>query len=1147
MSTQDSFQVPAVSSQTPSASDGAPECVPIPEPGSYVRLTPEFDEDAQSRAAREHQRTLDRHARRRLAREAGSGGGESDDDAAGEHGDAATDDDLTETEDADDVEDDADDEVATDDEDDTELEYDDEELDAGEELAYDDEIVDDEEEELVGDEAPAQVPAVAGTVLLVSEVRYAEGAFHSAVIAAHPTGKVRGMVVTAQQFRRWFEPAPDWETVRAKELADAQSGVHESEERMARGPERTEVDPEPNAPMQALPSGGSAIFSLAVQQGARDAIERTVTRRIEIATRTERWLRDAAGELQQRVGLIAAFHQERAQARIAQTQLVREEVRRLQTGVESLGIYAGADVDVVTIVEGASARPDVPLFLLQRRLFMDEEFLINVALGGADWEDMDAFRSALQTDERLRRALVPLERCVVLFEIRRTDKEYAKDIRYTDPAAWVQINTDASAANHARFLLVRDGERLSQVWLPDAIGSAERLFPQRDELDKPFQGYDGTRLTFDDLKYFEAARKAENEALFYKRLLVLLWGLNDRLSLFGPFYEPERYPASGFLSLDFQHERMVFVHDDDARAFDDGRARWATWLPRMNAYLQPGSRVLCMWDRLLDTRTAPSIVKWTGTGDHRYEMRHAEPIEPLSIAVCSTDADGHPIVKVKARQRFGSSARVTEARVNLAESSTFAPWSGRQGENPGYLVLDAVRAEDIEEVLEGRADREQYMDYVPLLTAARDAVREQEALSERARLQLAAEIVAAGLADQTQAGVVAREAARTWRSAHRGEAPPDPRTPRGKKALVEMRAVAWAQLRDVGADAVAVEALVRGEGREPLALVARGDGRLAVYAEGTAVERHDDIVPWRWASRAYLRYDGSTLVRDGEWEPATLPVATTAERLIRGWPGAAARRSRPFTYAPRSSYYSGSRLILEDPVLSLDRAAQLAEAVRDGGRLLHSWTTGEIDVAGALAEAERLIRQRGGWHTRMESTPVLVIPIAVLEVTEPYREPVADFMTVGLSTGREIDERLEASRCRRRERAAMTGHNVLAVAWDPYAALLGAGGAAAEAVEAFWKRFGYPNQVDRLRGRRAFITRFAMDGVPLGRFGIVQEKPTTYERYGPQHLAGSFEFFERSSNSRSAEPYVGKVAFLSDEAFAIVKKLVAPVKPDSDE
>ena len=979
---------------------------------------------------------------------------------------------------------------------------------------------------LLKDPGPyAPLPSAIGIVLLVSKVNYVDGAFHSAVIRDHPTGKITGFQVNAEGFRAWFESEPNWEAIRQQELLEAQQNLQQTQTDLANGPTREEVDPTPYAPIAMLPSGPSTSFALAVKHGGREAIQAAAERNMAIATKTESWLHEKVADITKHVGLIAEFHQERAQSMIAKTQKIREEVIRLSRGVESLGIYSGDDVVVETIADGISAAADIPLVLFQRKLYMDEEFLINLAMHGGDWQDMDAFHGALRTNTRLKNALIPYERCVVLFQVRRKDIDYNPHLEGVDHLAWFMMNKAMNAPNHACFLLVRDGEKIYQIWLPDAIGSAERLFPKTNELNEPFKGYNGEKLSFEDLQYHDASKKSDDVALFYKRILVLLWGLNDRLELFGRFYSESDYPQIGFLSLEFQEKYLIFVHDDDDLAMDDGRPRWDTWLPKMNTYLQPGSLVLCDWEKLLNPQTSPSLVKENGRDYSSYSYK-AKPTTRYNTVICSMDKDGNAVVKVPVTDYYGT--KTYESPVYLNRSRTF---SGLSDNAPEYLVLDGIDPKDVDVILESRSQRSDYLDYLPLLTQARDTLQEQIDLCENIRKNLTAEIVEAGLAEESLATQVSLEVIRTWRAAHKSQIPPTLATSHNvlaiKTAHKELRSIAWSILK-ADIDPQEIHNLVQIIGREPLALVARGDGTFGIYATSTLEERYNDILPWRWVVQADVTFKNHQLSLSPVWTSCALPIASAAERVLFTWPNAKKYYAKPFSSTQNESSASS---VTTDEELGLKRTQSLIQALLNGGDLLESWITGSIDLKRVQELMEKHIHWRQGLY--LENEPMLIIPIGILSMNKKYKKPYQSLSDNFYK--RQVEEAQKI--------AERHGHEVLCLTWNPTTPLLNSGGDGEVNILKFWqKTLKDPSKkLTAYKDSQPALYSFPMNRVPVTELGILPFFHNYNNKFGFNHLDGKEFLFDYSVSYGTVSDITGKVTYIPEKTKNLLKNILGNV------
>ena len=150
-----------------------------------------------------------------------------------------------------------------------------------------------------------------------------------------------------------------------------------------------------------------------------------------------------------------------------------EEVTEVIEGkIHTVELYAGLQEELVQVREGEPAELSARVHLMQRMHFMDEECLAKYEAGGMDFEDVGAFDAWLARDGNFGRIL-PHERCVVAFRIRRNNKDYG------DLNAFISFKFNQY--NKATFLYIRNGR---QLWrMHTSIEFNEGLFPRREDED----------------------------------------------------------------------------------------------------------------------------------------------------------------------------------------------------------------------------------------------------------------------------------------------------------------------------------------------------------------------------------------------------------------------------------------------------------------------------------------------------------------------------------------------------------------------------------------------------------------------------------------------------------------------------------------
>ncbi len=159
-----------------------------------------------------------------------------------------------------------------------------------------------------------------------------------------------------------------------------------------------------------------------------------------------------------------------------------EHIERIDDRIFSVELYAGLTEQVIKVAKGEPAAMGDKLYLMQRRLYMDEECLANYRAGGMDWDDLDGFDKWLAEPEN-RDRILPHPRCMVSFQVRRFTKERkARNLRDLWTIAALE------QADKETFLYIRNGEQI--YCIATALDFGEKLFPDFDKqmLGEPMMG-----------------------------------------------------------------------------------------------------------------------------------------------------------------------------------------------------------------------------------------------------------------------------------------------------------------------------------------------------------------------------------------------------------------------------------------------------------------------------------------------------------------------------------------------------------------------------------------------------------------------------------------------------------------------------------
>lgn len=164
------------------------------------------------------------------------------------------------------------------------------------------------------------------------------------------------------------------------------------------------------------------------------------------------------------------------EARIGTIEPIVEAINARVLNVE---LYAGLVEEVVQVRDGEPAAYDAQLHLMQRRHYMDEESLLAYRAGGMDYKRVEDFDKWIAKDKHMRRIL-PFDRCVVAFRIRRSEKERDPEKYGGGIGAFIRIGEEMREDKRT-FIYLRNGERLYR--LATELKFKRKLFPDLDAKD----------------------------------------------------------------------------------------------------------------------------------------------------------------------------------------------------------------------------------------------------------------------------------------------------------------------------------------------------------------------------------------------------------------------------------------------------------------------------------------------------------------------------------------------------------------------------------------------------------------------------------------------------------------------------------------
>jgi hypothetical protein len=156
---------------------------------------------------------------------------------------------------------------------------------------------------------------------------------------------------------------------------------------------------------------------------------------------------------------------------------LEEYVAVVEERIFHVELYAGLTEEIELIQDGKPAEIGEKLRLMQGRLYMDEECLIDYDAGGMEFKKIRDFDKWLLRPHNTA-AILPHQRCMVAFQVRRNKKE-REDAGISYGHMLQQIRLEMS--DQYTYLYIRNGEKVYR--LSTQIDLREKLFPDTSEFD----------------------------------------------------------------------------------------------------------------------------------------------------------------------------------------------------------------------------------------------------------------------------------------------------------------------------------------------------------------------------------------------------------------------------------------------------------------------------------------------------------------------------------------------------------------------------------------------------------------------------------------------------------------------------------------
>jgi hypothetical protein len=304
----------------------------------------------------------------------------------------------------------------------------------------------------------------------------------------------------------------------------------------------------------------------------------------------------------------------------AAAESMKGSIKEIEGRIFNVSLYAGLTEQVKLCRKGKPADPDEKLRVLQRRLYMDEECLLNYRHGGIECKDIRDFDKWLAKRENLERVL-PFPRCMVAMRVRREEKE--RD--WGGDPVQLFINIRLKELDDSTFLYIRNG---SQLWRMNCdLEFGELIFPPREEVDlsEPLMVklHGGTIEEFMKKREWDAIHEQEveqkrlhdewNEAHPFEEW-VKTWNLDD------PKRNPEGiFARSGWEEANPHKDPYHFAsYFEKWEPFDKSSVHYDDFVEKMAEQVRQWNRIALIIQGLFDRSEVlhphPPVQSWTRAG-----------------------------------------------------------------------------------------------------------------------------------------------------------------------------------------------------------------------------------------------------------------------------------------------------------------------------------------------------------------------------------------------------------------------------------------------------------------------------------------------------------------------------------------------------
>lgn len=590
-----------------------------------------------------------------------------------------------------------------------------------------------------------------GLVFLLSDVRIIDGEIHTVILHEHPLFGRGEFKVLLGDLLKEFTCDPGGEAYREQELAVLMSRINGITEELSNPPSDDVLLASLPAPDRDEGESSTAhVPSVLLPSGDVNAAQKKIETAIAVMEARKSWVEERTEDMKSQMGIVGQYQSEKVAVSLAGISEQRKWADKMLTNVQTMRLWLGDDQFFDRLIEGQGADHDEPLHFMQRMLFLDEEIYTHSRMDGLNGDDINDLSAFLQENPSLIDRMMPYQRCVVITKARRNTRPLDFSQGVTD----ILQAMSASEADHQIQILIRNGEQVYLVAADEITSRAKRLFPSRREIDAIFEesrfGGEARMITPQDIEYSDKRADHDSRALFYKRILLIIWGLAEREGIFGDFIGE----GVNWLEETVHHKAFRFIHDEEF-TLGDGKLSIKDFLSQNRSKARAKSRIMVQWDKLVDEDTADQLYDGSPYGTNR---RYLKVDLQDDFGVCLVENKGDElIVKCPVKRHVYSSGRDMTYNSPVRISWSYSSWGRHKPHvTGGFICLDDLRSEELKYYFNSRNHREHYLEYLHLFNRAITFLEEEEAHCDP---------IAAEISDQIGVPLEAgHQAVRLWRS-----------------------------------------------------------------------------------------------------------------------------------------------------------------------------------------------------------------------------------------------------------------------------------------------------------------------------------------------------------------------------------------------